>query len=62
MYLVFVRSIHKHESCDALRAIRCKHTNVEAADGFADEHDRSSDPTAGEEFGQLARVAACCPR
>ena len=62
MCLVFVGGIHKHETCGALRVIGSEHADVETRDGGSDEHDRSTNSTADEEFGQLARDAACCPR
>ena len=62
MCLVFVGGIHEHETCGALRVIGSEHADVETRDGGADEHDRSGNPAAGEEFGQLARDAACGPR
>jgi hypothetical protein len=39
MRIVFVRHIHEHEACRPLRVIVSKDTNVEAGDGFPDEHD-----------------------
>ena len=62
MCLVFVGGIHEDETCGALRVIGSEHTDVETRDRGADEHYRSDIPAAGEEFGQLVRDAACCPR
>ncbi len=62
MRIVFVRGIHEHEACRPLRVIGSEDTNVEARDGFPDEHDASGNPATLEEFCQLACDAACCPR
>ena len=62
MYLVFVGGIHEHETCDALRVIGSEHTDGETRDGFPHEHDWSWHPATCEEFGQLARDAACGSR
>lgn len=61
MCLVFVRSIDEHETCEALRVIRCKDANVETAAGRPDQHHRFTDSADVEEFSQLVRDAACCP-
>ena len=62
MCLIFVEGIHEHETCGALRVIGSEHADVETRDGGPDEHHRSANSAADEEFGQLARDAACCPR
>src|SRR2546430_1963864 len=62
MWLVFVGGIHEHETCGTLRVIGSEHADVETRDGGPDEHHRSANSAADEEFGQLARDAACCPR
>jgi hypothetical protein len=62
MRIVFVRHIHEHEACRPLRVIVSKDTNVEAGDGFPDEHDGSGNSAAREEFSQLACDPACRPR
>jgi hypothetical protein len=41
MCIVFVRGIHEHETCGALKVIGSEHTNVETRNGFPDEHDGS---------------------
>src|SRR6185295_12019741 len=58
----FVGGIHEDETPGALRVIGGEHTDVETRDGGSDEHHRSGNSAAVEEFGQLARDAACCPR
>jgi hypothetical protein len=62
MRIVFVRRIHKHETGGALRVIGSEHADVETREGGPHEHYRSANPASGEEFGQLARNAACGPR
>ena len=62
MWLILVGGIHKHQTRDAVRVIRCEDANVETAAGRPYQHHRSANPTAAEEFGQLARDAAGCPR
>ena len=60
MCLVFVRGIHEHETCDALRMIRHEDADIEPAAGGPHEHQSSVDSAAVDECGQLARDAACC--
>jgi len=62
MRIVFVRGIHQHEACRLRRVIGSKDTNIEAGDGFPDEHDAPGNPATREEFRQLACDPACCPR
>ena len=62
MWLILVGGIHKHQTRDAVRVIRCEDANVETAAGRPYQHHRSANSTAAEEFGQLARDAAGCPR
>ena len=62
MYVVFVGGIHQHETRGALWVIGREHTDVEPRDGGPDQHHRSGNPATREEFGQLARDAACGPR
>src|SRR5438445_12890801 len=60
MCLVFVRGIHEHETCHALRMIRHEDADIELAAGGPHEHQSSVDSAAVDECGQLARDAACC--
>ena len=62
MCVVFVGGIHEHETCGTVRVIGREQSDIETADGLADEHDRSGDPTTREEFGQLVGYAACRSR
>ena len=62
MWLIFVGGIHEHQTRDAVRVIGREDANVETAAGRPDQHHRSANPTAAEEFGQLARDATGCPR
>jgi hypothetical protein len=62
MCLVFVGGIHKHETCGVFRVIGSEHAHVETRDRGPDEHYGSANPAADEEFGQLARDAACGAR
>ena len=62
MCVVFVRCIHEHEACGALRVIGGEHTDVETGDGFPYEHDWSGNSASREEFGELVCDAACGPR
>ena len=62
MRLVFMRGVHEHETRDAVGVIGREHAHVETRDGRADEHRRTIDPAAAEQFRQLARDPACCPR
>ena len=45
--------IHEHETCGALRVIGSEHADVETRDRGPDEHHRSANSAADEEFGPL---------
>jgi len=46
MCLVFVRGIHEHETCDALRVIRYEDADIEPAAGGPHEHQSSVDSSS----------------
>lgn len=62
VWLIFVGGIHEHQSCHTVGVIGREDASVESAAGRSYQHHRSANPTAGEQFGQLARDAAGCPR
>jgi hypothetical protein len=61
MGLVFVGGIDEDEPRDAIGVIRCEDANVEPSDGCSNEHQRSAEAAAVDEFGQLGRDAMGCP-
>ena len=60
MWLVFVGGIHEYEACHTLWIIRCEDANIEPGARGPDEHQRSGNPAAIDEPGELSGNAARC--